>query len=93
MVRAPGADHVLAATRRVTGRVVVDGLAGGEAAITNHDPVYRHQVQVVGLNIGVLIRAAPQLFGEVMGGLSGLVSPGQPASLAYRNSASVTGVG
>lgn len=73
----------LAATRRVTGRIVVYGLAGGEAAITNWELVYRHQIHVIGLNIGVLIQAAPQIFGEVMGELFGLLgagvlSPGQP---------------
>ena len=61
----------LAAAKRVTGRVVVYGLAGGEAAITNWDLVYKHQVHVIGLNIGVLIQAAPQIFGELMGELSG----------------------
>ncbi|GAA1834728.1 zinc-binding dehydrogenase [Pseudonocardia ailaonensis] len=66
----------LAATRRVTGRVVVVGLAGGEAALTNWDLVYRHQVQLVGLNIGVLAEAAPQLFGELMGELFALVAAG-----------------
>jgi NADPH2:quinone reductase len=73
----------LAVAKRVTGRVVVYGLVGGEATITNRDLVYRHQVQVIGLNIGVLIRAAPQIFGEVMGELSGLLAagvlgPGEP---------------
>jgi NADPH:quinone reductase len=76
-------DASLAATKRVTGRVVVYGMAGGEAAITNWDLIYRHQVHVVGLNIGVLIGAAPQVFGEVMGELFGLIAtgvlgPGQP---------------
>jgi NADPH2:quinone reductase len=66
----------LAATKRVTGRVVVYGLAGGEAAITNAELVYRHQIHVVGLNIGVLIQAAPQIFGELMGELSALVAAG-----------------
>ncbi|GIH96345.1 zinc-binding dehydrogenase [Planobispora siamensis] len=75
----------LAAARRVTGRVVVYGLAGGEAAITNRDLVYEHQVHLVGLNIGTLIRSAPQIFGEVMGELSGLMAagvlgPGRPAT-------------
>ena len=75
----------LAAARRVTGRVVVYGLAGGEAAITNWDLVYRHQVHVIGLNIGVLIQAAPQIFGEVMGELFtlmavGVLTPGQPTA-------------
>jgi len=73
----------LAATRRVTGRVVVLGLAGGESAVTNWQLVYEHQVQLIGLNIGVLIQAAPQVFGEVMGALfqliaAGVVRPGEP---------------
>jgi NADPH2:quinone reductase len=73
----------LAATRRVTGRVVVFGTAGGPAGVTNWDLVYRHQIHVIGLNIGILIQAAPQIFGEVMGQLSGLIAagvlgPGQP---------------
>jgi NADPH2:quinone reductase len=75
----------LAAAKPVTGRVVVYGLAGGEAAITNWQLVYQHPVHVIGLNIGVLIQAAPQVFGEVMGELFGLLaagvlSPGRPTS-------------
>lgn len=66
----------LAAARRVTGRVVVFGLAGGDAPVTNWELVYRHQVHVIGLNIGVLIQAAPQVFGEVMGELFGLMAAG-----------------
>ncbi len=66
----------LAAARRVTGRVVVFGLAAGEATITNWELVYKHQVHVIGLNIGVLIQAAPQIFGEVMGELFGLIGAG-----------------
>jgi NADPH2:quinone reductase len=66
----------LAVTKRVTGRVVVYGLAAGEASITNRELVYEHQVHVVGLNIGILIRAAPSIFGEVMGELSALVAGG-----------------
>ncbi len=55
----------------------------GEAAITNRELVYEHQIHVIGLNIGVLIRAAPQIFGEVMRELFGLLAarvlgPGQP---------------
>lgn len=38
--------------------------------------VYRHQVHVIGLNIGVLIQAAPQIFGQVMGELFGLIAAG-----------------
>ncbi|RSM98157.1 NADPH:quinone reductase [Nonomuraea sp. WAC 01424] len=75
----------LAAAKRVTGRVVVYGLAGGEAPITNWELVYKHQVHVIGLNIGVLIQAAPQIFGEVMGELSALIAaavagPGRPTT-------------
>jgi NADPH:quinone reductase len=78
-------DASLAATKRVTGRVVVYGLAGGEAAITNWELVYKHQIHVVGLNIGTLIQAAPQTFGAVMGEIfrllaAGVLGPGQPTA-------------
>jgi NADPH2:quinone reductase len=66
----------LAAARRVTGRVVVLGLAGGEAAVTNWSLVYEHPVHLVGFNLGALIQAAPRLFGEVMGQLAALVADG-----------------
>lgn len=66
----------LAAAKPVTGRVIVLGLAGGEATVTNWDLVYRHQVHLIGLNIGVLIQTAPQLFGELMNELSALLAAG-----------------
>jgi NADPH2:quinone reductase len=69
-------DASLAAAKRVTGRVVVYGVAGGEATITNWELVYKHQVHIIGLNIGVLIKAAPQIFGELMGELSALTAAG-----------------
>ncbi len=77
----------LAATKRVTGRVVVYGMAGGEAAITNWDLVYQHQIHIIGLNLGTLIRAAPQIFGQVMGQLfellaAGVLGPGHPTIYA-----------
>jgi NADPH2:quinone reductase len=73
----------LTAAKRVTGRVVVYGVAGGEAPVSNWELVYKYQVHVIGLNIGVLIQAAPQIFGEVMGELfaliaAGVLPPGQP---------------
>jgi NADPH2:quinone reductase len=73
----------LSAARRVTGRVIVFGLAGGNATLSNWELVYEQQVQVIGLNIGVLSQAAPQLFGELMAELSaligaGVVRPGRP---------------
>jgi NADPH:quinone reductase len=60
-------------------------VAGGEASISNWELVYKHQVHVIGFNIGVLIQAAPQIFGEVMGELSaliagGVVTPGRPTA-------------
>ena len=78
-------DASLAAAKRVTGRVIVYGLVGGQAAITNWDLVYKHQVQIIGLNIGILIRSAPQIFGDVMGELfgllaAGIVGPGRPTT-------------
>ncbi|MGW7679461.1 NADPH:quinone oxidoreductase family protein [Kribbella sp. NPDC054772] len=75
-VGGPTLEASLAVTKRVTGRVVVFGLVGGEAAISNWDLVYKHQVQLIGLNIGILIQSAPQLFGAVMGELFGLLAAG-----------------
>lgn len=68
--------HSLTAAKRVTGRVVVFGLAGGESMITNWDLVYRHQVHLIGLNLGALIQAAPELFAEIMAELFGLIAAG-----------------
>jgi NADPH2:quinone reductase len=64
----------LAATKKVTGRVVVYGVSGGEATVTNWELVYRHQIHVIGLNLGMLIQAAPHVFGEVMREMFGLVA-------------------
>jgi NADPH:quinone reductase len=74
----------LTAAKRVTGRVVVYGAAGGEAQVTNCELIYQHQVSVTGLNIGVLAQAAPRVFGELMGELfaliaAGVLTPGRPA--------------
>jgi NADPH2:quinone reductase len=75
----------LAAAKRVTGRVIVYGVAGGEDTITNWELVYKHQVHIIGLNIGVLIHAAPQIFGELMAELfaliaAGVLTPGRPTA-------------
>jgi NADPH2:quinone reductase len=80
-------DASLAATKRVTGRVVVYGLTSGETAVSNWELVYKHQVHVIGLNIGILIQSAPQIFGEVMGEMFGLLAagvlgPGHPTTYA-----------
>lgn len=66
----------LAAARRVSGRVVVYGLAGGDAAVTNWELVYQHPVQVMGLNLGALIQSAPGVFGEIMAKLFALIEAG-----------------
>ncbi|MEO8701337.1 MAG: zinc-binding dehydrogenase [Kofleriaceae bacterium] len=66
----------VAATKRITGRVVVLGLAGGNATISNWDLVYTHPIQLIGFNLGALIQAAPQIFGEVMGELGALIAAG-----------------
>jgi NADPH2:quinone reductase len=75
----------LTAAKRVTGRVVVYGVAGGEAPVTNWELIYKHQVHIIGLNIGVLAQVAPQMFGEIMGEMfaliaAGVLTPGQPTA-------------
>lgn len=89
-------DASLAAAKRVTGRVVVYGMAGGEASMTNWDLVYKHQVHVIGFNVGVLIQAAPQIFAEVMGELSaliaaGVLTPGRPTAYELADGAKTLG--
>jgi NADPH2:quinone reductase len=69
-------DASLAATRRVTGRLVVLGLAGGNAAVGTWDLVYRHPVQIIGFNLGALFRTAPSIVGQVMGELAALIAAG-----------------
>lgn len=66
----------LAATRRVTGRLVVYGIAAGEAAISNRDLNFTHPVHVIGLHIGVLAKTAPELFTELVAELADLVAAG-----------------
>ncbi|MBO0842525.1 MAG: zinc-binding dehydrogenase, partial [Nocardioides sp.] len=80
VVRALGADHVVdsrsddlaADVREVTGGAGVDMVlesAGGrtlEAGL----------VAVIGLNIGILMQSAPQIFGQVMGEMLRLIADG-----------------
>jgi NADPH:quinone reductase len=73
----------LAVAKRVTGRIVVYGVAGGEAAVTNWELNFKHQVHLIGLHVGVLIQSAPQIFAELMAELfaliaAGVFTPGQP---------------
>ncbi|GAA2576369.1 zinc-binding dehydrogenase [Dactylosporangium fulvum] len=73
----------LAAAKRVTGRVVVYGMAGGEAAVTNRDLNFTHQIHLIGLHIGVLADTAPQIFTGLMDELAtlraaGVVTPVMP---------------
>jgi NADPH:quinone reductase len=66
----------LAATRRVTGRLVVYGMAGGEASISNRELNFTHPIHVIGLHIGTLMQTAPDLFSELMAELAALVTAG-----------------
>jgi NADPH2:quinone reductase len=66
----------LAATRRVTGRVVVYGMAGGEATISNRELNFTHPIHVIGLHIGTLSQAAPDLFAQLMTELAALIAAG-----------------
>jgi NADPH2:quinone reductase len=38
--------------------------------------VYKHQVHVIGFNLGVLIGTAPHIFGALMGEISALIAVG-----------------
>ncbi len=66
----------LAAAKRVTGRVVVYGVAGGEAALTNRDLNFRHQIHLIGLHLGVLIEHAPGIFANLLDELRALIAAG-----------------
>jgi NADPH:quinone reductase len=86
-IGGPTLETSLAVAKRVTGRVVVFGLPAGNATITNWDLVYKHQIHVIGLNLGALIQFAPQIFGEIMTELftllaTGVLTPTQPTTYA-----------
>jgi len=73
---AGGTTFEATTAKRVTGRVVVFGAAGGKATLSNWELVYKHPLQIVGLNIGVLVQSAPQIFGQVMAELGALIAEG-----------------
>jgi NADPH:quinone reductase len=71
-------------TLRPGSRVIVYGAVGDDAAVYNWELIQKHQIHIIGLDIGRLIQAAPHIFGEVMGELFALVAarvltPGEPA--------------
>ena len=66
----------LTAAKRVTGRAVVYGTGLRRSRGHQLGTGLWHQVHVIGLNIGVLIQAAPQIFGVVMGEMSALMAAG-----------------
>ncbi|MEU4190757.1 NADPH:quinone oxidoreductase family protein [Kribbella sp. NPDC026611] len=72
----PTFESTLRATKRITGRVIVSGLPAGPASITNWDLVYTHQLHLIGLNLGALIRHTPQIFAELMTELFTLITTG-----------------
>ncbi|MGN9909995.1 NADPH:quinone oxidoreductase family protein [Phytohabitans sp. LJ34] len=77
----------LTAARRVTGRIVVYGMAGGEATVTNRELNFVYPVQLTGLHIGSLATHAPALFARLVAELAalrvaGVYPPGQPTVYA-----------
>lgn len=82
-VGGEGFARSLAAARRVTGRVVVFGAAGGTASVSNWELVFKHQVQVMGLHIGSMAQQAPEVYAGVLRELEvlrqeGVYVPGEP---------------
>ena len=66
----------LSVTKPFTGRIVVFGAASGDAALTTHDLVFTHQVQVKGLHIGALAVAAPSLYQALLVEIETLIARG-----------------
>jgi NADPH:quinone reductase-like Zn-dependent oxidoreductase len=84
----------LAVARPITGRVVVFGASSGDAALTTHDLVFTHPVQVKGLHIGVLADTAPAVYRWLLSELQELVAkgvylPGRPEVHALADGPSV----
>lgn len=66
----------LAVAKPFTGRVVVFGAASGDAALTTHDLVFTHHVQLKGLHIGALATAAPSLYRSLLVEIEALIAQG-----------------
>ena len=66
----------LSVTKPFVGRVIVFGAASGDAALTTHDLVFTHRVQVKGLHIGALATAAPSLYRSLLDELLALIAQG-----------------
>lgn len=66
----------LSVTKPFTGRVVVFGAASGDAALTTHDLVFAHQVQIKGLHIGALATAVPSIYQALLVELEALIAQG-----------------
>jgi NADPH:quinone reductase-like Zn-dependent oxidoreductase len=66
----------LSVTKPFTGRIVVFGAASGDAAVTTHDLVFTHQVQIKGLHIGALAVAAPSLYQSLLAEIEALIAQG-----------------
>jgi NADPH2:quinone reductase len=62
--------------RRVTGKVVVIGAAGGESSISNWELNFKHPVHVIGQHLTTTIQQAPELFAEVLEELGRLIQAG-----------------
>jgi len=66
----------LAVTKPFLGRVIVFGAASGDATLTTHDLIFKHQVQVKGLHIGALATAAPALYRTLLTEIDALIADG-----------------
>lgn len=69
--------------RRVTGKVVVIGAAGGEATISNWELNFQHPVHVIGQHLTTTIQQAPEIFAAALEELhrlikEGVYPPGEP---------------
>ncbi|MFD4528480.1 NADPH:quinone oxidoreductase family protein [Streptomyces sp. NPDC058470] len=66
----------LSVTKPFTGRVIVFGASSGNAAVTTHDLVFTHQVQLKGLHIGALASTAPSLYQSLLVEIEALIAQG-----------------